>query len=121
MVLTGDRGDPPLFFVSVASKGLTVSLSPLFATHTRVPASVASKGFAVHQDCAKRGLAVNVFILKGFKLLRINTCSIPISVDSKEAAGSRRGSASGAGRATVWRGRIARRARRKRAELTIPL
>ena len=86
-----------------------------------MPASVASKGFAVHQDCAKRGLAVNVLILKRFKLLRINTCSIPISVDSKKVAGSRRGSASGAVRATAWRGRMAGRARRKRAELTTPL
>jgi len=47
-------GPPPLFFVSVASKGLTVSLSPLFATHTRVPGSVASKELALHQNCAER-------------------------------------------------------------------
>src|SRR5260370_37154289 len=55
-------GHLPLFFVSVASKGLTTSLSLLFATHTRVRASGASKGFAVHQSCAKRVLAVTVVI-----------------------------------------------------------
>jgi hypothetical protein len=33
----------PLIFVSVASKRLSASINPLFATHTKVPVSVASK------------------------------------------------------------------------------
>jgi hypothetical protein len=48
----------PLFFASVASKGLTISLSPLFATHTRVPGSVASKELALHQNCAEKAASV---------------------------------------------------------------
>ena len=36
----------PLFFVSVASKRLRTSVSPLFATHTSVSVSVASKGLS---------------------------------------------------------------------------
>jgi hypothetical protein len=39
-----DQNNPtPLFFVSVASKRLSVFISPLFATHTKAPVSVASK------------------------------------------------------------------------------
>jgi hypothetical protein len=34
----------PVFFVSVASKGFTESVSLLFATHTERPTSVADKG-----------------------------------------------------------------------------
>jgi len=45
----------PLFFVSVASKGLKHCASLLFATHTRGPISVASKGLTLHQNCS--GLA----------------------------------------------------------------
>ncbi len=48
----------PLFFVSVASKGLTILLSPLFATHTRVVGSVAFKGFALHQIGAEKAASV---------------------------------------------------------------
>src|SRR5258707_8570090 len=48
----------PLFFVSVASKGLTISLNPLDATHTRVPGSVASKGLALHQIGAEKAASV---------------------------------------------------------------
>jgi hypothetical protein len=33
----------PLFFVSVASKGFNISVSPVFATLTRRPISVADK------------------------------------------------------------------------------
>jgi hypothetical protein len=49
----------PLFLVSVASKELSVSLSSLFATHTRVPGSVAPKGLTLHQNGA--GKAASIF------------------------------------------------------------
>src|SRR5260370_41480278 len=42
----------PPFFVSVASKGVRCRASPLFATHTKGPISVASKGLILHQNCA---------------------------------------------------------------------
>src|SRR5260370_42387432 len=51
-------GPTPLFFVSVAAKELTNSLSPLDATHTGVPASVASKGLALHQNGAEKAASV---------------------------------------------------------------
>ena len=79
------------------------------------------KGLTLHQDCANRRISVNVLILKRFKLFRINTCSVSISVDSRGVAGERRGSAAGAVRGTAWRGRMVRRARRNRARLTKPL
>ena len=47
-----------LFFVSVAAKELTNSLSPLDATHTGVPASVASKGLALHKNGAEKAASV---------------------------------------------------------------
>src|SRR5712671_3080765 len=42
----------PLFFVSVASKGLKYCTSSLFATHARGLISVAAKGLILHQNCA---------------------------------------------------------------------
>src|ERR1700687_3050706 len=51
-------GPTPLFFVSVAFKGLTVTLSSLFATHTRGPGSVASKRLALHQNGAEKTASV---------------------------------------------------------------
>src|SRR5260370_20350457 len=45
---------PPMFFVSVAYKGLRCSASSLFATHRRRPRSVASKGLRLHQNCAEK-------------------------------------------------------------------
>jgi len=44
---------PPVFFVSVACKGLRYSASSLFATHRRGLGSVASKGLRLHQNCAE--------------------------------------------------------------------
>jgi hypothetical protein len=38
-------GPAPLFFVSVASKGVRSAVSLLFATLAREPISIASKGF----------------------------------------------------------------------------
>src|SRR5712664_185065 len=43
---------PPMFFVSVASKGLRYCASSLFATHRRGLRSVASKGLRLHKNCA---------------------------------------------------------------------
>ena len=68
------------------------------------------KGFTLHQNCAKSGIPLNVFILKRFKLFRMNTCSIPISVGSREASGGRRGSAVGTVRRTEWRASMVRKA-----------
>ena len=51
-------GPTPLFFVSVAFKGLTPTLSSLFATHTRGPGNVASKGLALHQNGAEKAASV---------------------------------------------------------------
>jgi hypothetical protein len=45
------------------------------------------KRFTLHQNCARQGISLNVFILKRFKLFRMNTCRIPIGVDSKRVAG----------------------------------
>src|ERR1700682_1950563 len=44
----------PMFFVSVAAKGVNHSVSLLFATFARRFISVAAKGLGVHQNCAKR-------------------------------------------------------------------
>ena len=44
--------EPPVFFVSVASKGLSHAVSLLFATLARGSISVASKGLTLHQNCA---------------------------------------------------------------------
>jgi hypothetical protein len=38
-------GEPPVFFVSVASKGVSPLISPLKSTLARIFVSVASKGF----------------------------------------------------------------------------
>ena len=46
----------PLFFVSVASKGVSFGVSRLFATHTGIPRSVASKGFAGIEKVENRQL-----------------------------------------------------------------
>src|ERR1700687_2671464 len=51
-------GPTPPFFVSVACKGLTIILSSLFATHTRGPGNVASKGLALHQNGAEKAASV---------------------------------------------------------------
>src|SRR5467141_1007004 len=51
-------GPTPLFFVSVACKGLTITLSSLFATHTRGPGSVASKRLALHQIGARKAVSL---------------------------------------------------------------
>src|SRR5713226_2272439 len=56
--LVNHNSPHPLFFVSVASKGLTISLSPLDATHTRVPGSVASKELAQHQNGAQKAASM---------------------------------------------------------------
>jgi hypothetical protein len=48
----------PLFFVSIAFKGLIITLSSLFATHTRGRGSVASKGLALHQNGAEKAASV---------------------------------------------------------------
>src|SRR5260370_38778767 len=42
-----------MFLVSVECKELRCSASPLFATHTRGPRSVASKGLTLRQNCAE--------------------------------------------------------------------
>jgi hypothetical protein len=41
-----------MFFVSVASKGLSHAVSLLFATLARRSVSVASKGLTLHKNCA---------------------------------------------------------------------
>src|SRR5258706_15657163 len=41
-----------MFFVSVASKGLRYCASPLFATYTKWPISVVSKGLRLHRNRA---------------------------------------------------------------------
>ncbi len=46
------KAPTPMFFVSVAFKGLRYCASSLFATHTRGLRSVASKGLRLHQNCA---------------------------------------------------------------------
>jgi hypothetical protein len=46
------EGGTPCFFVSVAFKGFRYFVSPLFATHTRMFANVASKGVRLHPACA---------------------------------------------------------------------
>src|SRR5260370_28380842 len=46
-----EPGYPPSFFVSVASKELKYCVTPLFATHTRWPGSVASKGLRSQHNC----------------------------------------------------------------------
>src|SRR6267143_2761521 len=56
LTITGPT--PPLFFVSVACKGLTITLSSLFATHTRGLGSVASKGLELHQNGAEKAASV---------------------------------------------------------------
>ena len=61
------------------------------------------KGFTLHQNCAKCGFLAILFILNGFKLFRMNTCSVAISVDSRRIAGGRRGSAAGEVRKTAGR------------------
>jgi hypothetical protein len=48
----------PGFFDPVAFKGLTIPLSSLDATHTRVPGNVASKGLALHQNGAEKAASV---------------------------------------------------------------
>jgi hypothetical protein len=42
-----------VFFVSVASKGLSQTVSLLFATLAGRSISVASKGLGMHQNCAE--------------------------------------------------------------------
>ena len=79
------------------------------------------KGFTVHQNCAKCGLLAILLILKGFKLFRMNTCSVPISVDSKRIVGRRRGSDPWAVRSTARRAGMARKVGRNLADLTNPL
>src|SRR5258708_4743946 len=79
------------------------------------------KGVRLHQNCAKCGSLVTLFILKGFKLFRMNTCSIPISVDSKRIVGRRRGSDPWAVRSTSRRAGMARKVGRNLADLTKPL
>src|SRR5229473_6518336 len=60
------------------------------------------KGLILHQNCAKCGFARQVFILKGFKVLRMNTST---SVDSREVAEGRHTYAAW-GRRTTWRGHM---------------
>jgi hypothetical protein len=47
-----------LFFVNVASKELTVSLSPLFAIYTKVRVNVASKGLTLRPIGAEKTASV---------------------------------------------------------------
>jgi len=48
------KGGAPLFFVSVASKGLSHTVSLLFATLAGKSISVATKELTLHQNCARR-------------------------------------------------------------------
>jgi len=48
------EGRAPLFFVSVASKGLSHAVSLLFATLAGKSISVATKELTLHQNCARR-------------------------------------------------------------------
>jgi hypothetical protein len=57
-ITSWDSSPLPLLFVSVASKRLTIPLNPLFATHTRVRRSVASKGLALQQNGAEKAASV---------------------------------------------------------------
>src|SRR5712691_7465950 len=62
----GGRVPPsPLFFVSVASKGLSHAVSLLFATLARGSISVASKGLTLHKNCANssRSGSVEHFVI----------------------------------------------------------
>ena len=53
--LVNDNTPPPMFFVSVDSKKLSFSVSPLFSTLTSRSTSVDSKGLALRQNCAEVG------------------------------------------------------------------
>jgi hypothetical protein len=90
------------------------------------------KGLTLHKNCAKRGIPRDVLILNSFKLFRINTCIICISVDSKRVVAGKRESTSGAVRGAAGhlealgkRGHMGRRALpaagrlRECAELTL--
>jgi hypothetical protein len=53
-VLVNNNLDPsPLFFVSVASKGFSQTVSLLFATLAGRSIRVAAKGLRMHKNCAK--------------------------------------------------------------------
>ena len=75
----------------------------------------------LHQNCAKCGFLEILFILRGFKLFRMNTCSVPISVDSKRIVGRRRGSDPWVVRSTARRAGMVRKVGRNLADLTRPL
>jgi hypothetical protein len=47
--------EPPVFFVSVASKGFSHAVSLLFATLARRCISVVSKGLTLHKKSAVSG------------------------------------------------------------------
>ncbi len=76
---------PPLFFISVASKGLSVYVSGLESTLAGISISVDSKATYVAQKLCKMEPFVLPFLIsvdsKGF---RINTSVASVSVDSKE-------------------------------------
>jgi hypothetical protein len=48
-----DSPTHPLFFVSVASKRVRSSVSPLFATHSESSVSAETKGVGLHQTGAR--------------------------------------------------------------------